>query len=83
MIFAVFENFLRELAVAFPTADLAPLEAVLHNIESQPDDLALTLFGPVRWTVRQTQYPPAVRLEYISHLLARATASTDPPHLLH
>jgi hypothetical protein len=78
----IFDPFLAELHAAYPEADLTPLEDVLHNIEYQPDDLALSLFGPVTWTVRQTQYAPAVRLEYIHHLLYQATAP-EPPLTLH
>jgi hypothetical protein len=76
----IFDAFLRELAVALPTTDLAPLEAVLRNIALEPDDLAVTLFGPVTWAVRQTQYPPVARLAYLHHLFVTAT---EPPQTLH
>ena len=76
----LFESFLRELQVADPQADLSPLEEVLLNIEFEPDELAVSLFGPIKWTVRQRQYSPAARLAFIHHLLACATA-TDMPTL--
>lgn len=80
--FDSFESFLAELQTCYPDLDLEPLETVLHNLAYESDDLALTLFGPVKWTVRQTEYPPLVRLAYVHDLLASAT-ETDPPQLLH
>jgi hypothetical protein len=79
--FDAFDSFLAELQAADPDLDIAPLETVLHNIAYQPDDFALNLFGPVRWIVRQTKYPPLVRLAYIEHLLT--SAIEGPPQLLH
>jgi len=77
-----FDAFLAELHVAYPDLDLAPLETVLRNLAFEADDLALTLFGPVKWTVRQTEYPPLVRLAYIHDLLADATKD-EAPLVLH
>jgi hypothetical protein len=69
---SAFTDFLDEVIVADPDRDHEPLAGLLHAVEYNADEIALSLFEPVRWTISQRKYPVGARLAMLDRLVTRA-----------